>query len=734
MDVPISLGRNAVIPRLPELLALRPQLQHHGPPRGRRPCSEPRLRLGRAPPRSAERVLKSRWSRFAGGREPKGSSGDGRRAEHERIVQLPAHKEATGVSSCPDCGVAQDDRSEMQDGSTEVWDGTQNLSYAFQQHRKTMTRLSSSFGILVGLLASTLVGASACSSSTPDGGGSTSCPAGQQSCGGVCKTLQSDPQNCGTCGSACGAGLLCSLGVCSATCAQGLTACGSACENLATSPAHCGSCSNSCASGVCNAGVCATGGGATGGTTGTGGTGGTGGGGAATTGGGGSGTAGTAGATGTAGGSGDGLFGGYHTSGDWSGFAFAFADGTATVSPMNFEDLVGVDGPYCIKGTVPNTAMHTAIAAVGVHVNQAQAKDAEIKSLVPQGDGLSVDVTVKSGAKTIRVQLEDGTPSEDHRWCTNLTADAGGKIQQVVPWASFNTACWDGTGKAYNKEPLVKTILYVPDEGPMGAPAPYDFCLNDIGPDSVMGRGTGSVVASCGNTVTWNTASLTGTQDAQSSGNAYRAQANFWNPVNGNFTMSLLPGAGFKLDTQSCQTTTKEPCSFPSIYVGVDGSGDRSTGSLPKAVSSITSIPTCLGWSSGGTPKSDEYNVSFDVWFNSNPQATEAEEFLMIWYRDPPSFQPAGMFPVANGVVVGGQTWTLWNGPNHQNRNTTSFVAPNGLADGMAYQFDLMDFINEAAARGLLTKTKSLIAVMGGMEVWGGGQGASITGFKTEIK
>ncbi|MDF3072205.1 MAG: glycoside hydrolase, partial [Polyangiaceae bacterium] len=287
---------------------------------------------------------------------------------------------------------------------------------------------------------------------------------------------------------------------------------------------------------------------------------------------------------------------------------------------------------------------------------------------------------------------------------------------------------------AYKKQPLVKAIAYEPDSGVVGVTANYDYCLNDIGPDSVMGRGTGSVVASCGNTVSWSAATLSGTQDAQSAGNAYRAQANFWNPVNGTFNMSLLPGAGFKLDSQSCKTTTASPCSFPSIYVGVDGSGDRSTGSLPKLTSSITSIPTCMGWSSGGTPKTDEYNVSFDVWFNSNAQATEAEEFLMIWYRDPPSFQPAGMFPVANGVVVGGQTWTLWHGPNHQGRKTTSFVAPNGIADGMAYQFDLMDFINEAAERNYITKSKNLIAVMGGLEVWGGGQGASITGFKTEIK
>lgn len=437
--------------------------------------------------------------------------------------------------------------------------------------------------------------------------------------------------------------------------------------------------------------------------------------------------------------SGDGLFGGYHTSGDWSGFAFAFAAGTATVAPLNFEDLVGVDGPYCIKGTVPGTADYSAIAAVGVHVNQQQAEDAEIKTLAPQGDGLAIDITVRGGEKTIRVQLEDATPPTDpaaaeHRWCTNLTADDTGKIQTVVPWESFNTECWDAeSGTAYAKQPLARAIAYVPDPG-VGLSAAYDFCLNDIGPDSVMGRGTGSIVASCDNSVTWSAGTLSGTQDAQSAGNTYRAQANFWNPVNGSFTMSLLPGAGFKLDTQSCNTTTDSPCSFPSIYIGVDGSGDRSTGPLPKVADTITSIPTCMGWSSGGTPKTDEYNVSFDVWFNSNGQASEAEEFLMIWYRDPPSFQPAGMFPVQNGVVVGDQTWTLWHGPNHQGRKTTSFVAPNGLADGMAYQFDLMDFINEAAERGYITKSKSLIAIMGGLEVWGGGQGASITSFKTTVQ
>jgi large repetitive protein len=50
---------------------------------------------------------------------------------------------------------------------------------------------------------------------TGGGGGTAPCSSGQALCGSVCTSLQTDPVNCGTCGSACTGGQTCQNGRCS---------------------------------------------------------------------------------------------------------------------------------------------------------------------------------------------------------------------------------------------------------------------------------------------------------------------------------------------------------------------------------------------------------------------------------------------------------------------------------------------------------------------------------------
>jgi hypothetical protein len=69
------------------------------------------------------------------------------------------------------------------------------------------------------------------------------CPAGQTNCDGVCKNLNTDEANCGTCGN---------------ICAGGQTCCSGVCQNLQTDPANCGTCGHLCVAPavICLAGDC----------------------------------------------------------------------------------------------------------------------------------------------------------------------------------------------------------------------------------------------------------------------------------------------------------------------------------------------------------------------------------------------------------------------------------------------------------------------------------------------
>ncbi len=90
-------------------------------------------------------------------------------------------------------------------------------------------------------------------------GGNSSgvCPGGKL-CGDVCTNAEFDPKNCGECGQVCGAGELCSAGMCGVECLGGSTKCGDACVTTENDPKNCGACDKPCDAGlVCVKGGCA---------------------------------------------------------------------------------------------------------------------------------------------------------------------------------------------------------------------------------------------------------------------------------------------------------------------------------------------------------------------------------------------------------------------------------------------------------------------------------------------
>lgn len=76
-------------------------------------------------------------------------------------------------------------------------------------------------------------------------------------CNGACVNRLADPNNCGSCGFVCAAGMACRLGGCTTMCPAITQTCGGVTVNLQTDDANCGVCGRACTGGlVCSGGIC----------------------------------------------------------------------------------------------------------------------------------------------------------------------------------------------------------------------------------------------------------------------------------------------------------------------------------------------------------------------------------------------------------------------------------------------------------------------------------------------
>jgi hypothetical protein len=95
--------------------------------------------------------------------------------------------------------------------------------------------------------------------------GEPACTGGQTCCIDGCTDTQTDPDNCGMCNHACGPGSMCQKGSCTppvgcndgAACTLGDTCCPSGCTNTDSDPNNCGTCGRACGpDNTCSSGFC----------------------------------------------------------------------------------------------------------------------------------------------------------------------------------------------------------------------------------------------------------------------------------------------------------------------------------------------------------------------------------------------------------------------------------------------------------------------------------------------
>ncbi|WP_437672008.1 GH12 family glycosyl hydrolase domain-containing protein [Sorangium sp. So ce131] len=191
---------------------------------------------------------------------------------------------------------------------------------------------------------------------------------------------------------------------------------------------------------------------------------------------------------------------------------------------------------------------------------------------------------------------------------------------------------------------------------------------------------------------------------------------NGWGPGFGSHTISW-EGTSFTVESMSGSAGSMgQPASYPTVFCGRYSVREVPDCGLPAPSNSITSLRTGWRWAKNGNE--GEYNAAYDIWMGNGSQL---RGYLMVWLRDPPSYQPAGQpNPAHQGVTVANVpgTWNIWNGMVN-GLPIVNWVRAEGN-DSYEIEFDVMDFVRDAETRGLSVPGDQVNAVAVGFEIWEG--------------
>jgi len=207
--------------------------------------------------------------------------------------------------------------------------------------------------------------------------------------------------------------------------------------------------------------------------------------------------------------------------------------------------------------------------------------------------------------------------------------------------------------------------------------------------------------------------------DVTRDGVTYRFMTNWWGmgwtagdvSYNGtSFTVASAAGTS---------TPDGTPIGYPTTYCGhySENAAHGSCG-LPAAYTAIDKLWTGWKWSSADT---GQYNAAWDIWLGTSQSF---QSYLMVWLRDPRGRQPAGSTVISNVTVAGEPgTWNIRYGTVN-NHPIVNYVRTEGQ-DACEFEFNVMDFVNDAQARSATTSALMLPgdtvrAIAVGFEFWTG--------------
>ncbi|MFJ5995240.1 cellulose binding domain-containing protein [Streptomyces sp. NPDC092370] len=171
--------------------------------------------------------------------------------------------------------------------------------------------------------------------------------------------------------------------------------------------------------------------------------------------------------------------------------------------------------------------------------------------------------------------------------------------------------------------------------------------------------------------------------------------------------------------------TNGAPKSYPSVFNGCHYTNCSPGTNLPAQISTVSSAPSSIsyGYVSGAV-----YNASYDIWLDPTPRTDGVNRTeIMIWFNRVGPIQPIGS--QVGTASVGGRGWEVWTGSNGSN-DVISFVAPSAIS---SWSFDVMDFVDQAVARGMAQSNWYLTSIQAGFEPWQNGAGLAVNSFSSTV-